>query len=157
MRVPQAMQLEIDQHWMRQALELAKLARAQQEVPIGAVIIKDNLLIAKGWNQSITQCDPSAHAEMIALREAAQQLGNYRLLDTTLYVTLEPCIMCAGALVHSRIKRLVFAALAPKAGACGSVVNVLQYHQLNHRIVYCGGIMEKESSTLLKEFFKEKR
>ncbi|KTD19286.1 tRNA-specific adenosine deaminase [Legionella lansingensis] len=143
---------------MARAYELALKAKEQGEVPIGAVLVdaKNNIL-SSGWNQVLQLNDPCAHAELIAIREAATQLQNYRLLDTTLYVTLEPCSMCAGALVHARVKRLVFATRDFKAGAAGSVYNLLQGYPLNHQVIIDEGIMQKECAVLLADFFKNRR
>ncbi|WP_028373104.1 tRNA adenosine(34) deaminase TadA [Legionella lansingensis] len=147
-----------DHSWMARAYELALKAKEQGEVPIGAVLVdaKNNIL-SSGWNQVLQLNDPCAHAELIAIREAATQLQNYRLLDTTLYVTLEPCSMCAGALVHARVKRLVFATRDFKAGAAGSVYNLLQGYPLNHQVIIDEGIMQKECAVLLADFFKNRR
>lgn len=143
---------------MRRALELACRAEAQGEVPVGAVIVSaDGQLVAEGWNLSICQNDPSAHAEMLALRAAGQRVGNYRLVDMTLYVTLEPCPMCAGALVHSRIRRLVFGASDPKTGAAGSVFNLVQEPRLNHQLEVCGGVLAESCSEQLSAFFRRRR
>ena len=142
---------------MRQALGLAGRAEAAGEVPVGAVVVKNNACIAEGWNQTIANRDPSAHAEIMALRAAADRLQNHRLPDTTLYVTLEPCAMCAGAVVQARIGRLVYATADPKAGAAGSVFNILQCEQLNHRVELTAGVLAQEAATLLQGFFKERR
>lgn len=150
-------QLEIDLHWMRHALSLAERARAEGEVPVGAVLIKDGQAIGEGWNRPIADHDPSAHAEMVALRAAAGALGNYRLLDTTLYVTLEPCVMCAGAIVHARVSRIVFGAGDPKTGAAGGAVDIFAAPFVNHRVVVEGGVMAEECGRLLTAFFKERR
>ena len=149
--------IEIDARFMARALELARVAQAAGEVPVGAVIVKDQRIIAEGWNQPIALRDPSAHAEMIAMRAAAQALDNYRLLDTTLYVTLEPCAMCAGAMVHARVKRLVYAATDPRAGAAGTVFNIAQHDALNHRLEVVGGVMAEQCGELLRSFFQAKR
>ena len=146
-----------DEYWMRRALELAERAQAQGEVPVGAVLVMGEDCIAEGWNRSISAHDPSAHAEITALRTAASNLQNYRLPGTTLYVTLEPCAMCAGAIVLARIKRLVYAAADPRTGAAGSVFNILQTGQLNHRVELTGGILEQESAMLLQTFFRNRR
>ena len=146
-----------DQHWMQQALELAARAEAEGEVPVGAVIVKDNQLIAEGWNHPIRSNDPSAHAEMMAMRAAGQILNNYRLMDTTLYVTLEPCAMCVGAMVHARIKRLVFGAYDPKTGAAGSALALIQSDVHNHRIEVTAGVMEAECRDSLQAFFRNRR
>lgn len=146
-----------DTHWMQQALALAKHAEQQGEVPVGAVVVANDAVIGQGWNQPITTNDPSAHAEMVALRAAGKTLNNYRLLDTTLYVTLEPCVMCAGAIVHARVKRVIFAAIDPKSGAAGSVFDFLTTDKLNHQVEVSSGILAEESSSLLREFFKSRR
>ena len=142
---------------MARALELARQAQGQGEVPVGAVIVYNGEIIGEGFNQPITLADPSAHAEMQAMRKAARRLDNYRLSDTTLYVTLEPCAMCAGAMVHARIKRLVYGAADPKTGATGSVFNLVQAEQLNHQLEVDGGIMDRECGELLRDFFRKKR
>ena len=147
----------IDQQFMARALELARYAQASGEVPVGAVVVKDNQIIAEGWNQPIATHDPSAHAELFAMRAAARVLQNYRLIDTTLYVTLEPCAMCAGAMVHARVKRLVYAAPDPRAGAAGSILNIVQHEALNHRVEVTGGVLESECATLLRDFFRTRR
>jgi tRNA(adenine34) deaminase len=146
-----------DENWMRHALRLAQRAEILGEVPVGAVLVRDNRCLAEGWNSPIADNDPSAHAEINALREAGNQIGNYRLLDTTLYVTLEPCIMCVGAIVHARVKRLVFGAFDPKRGAVSSAFSVSDAGFLNHKLTWDGGILEAECSEILKDFFKAKR
>lgn len=146
-----------DQAFMTRALELARQARDHGEVPVGAIVVHDGAVIGEGFNQPISLADPSAHAEMQAMRMAARRLDNYRLLDATVYVTLEPCAMCAGAMVHARIKRLVYGAADPKTGATGSVFNLVQAEQLNHRLEVEGGVMEKECGELLKDFFRKRR
>lgn len=146
-----------DEYWMQRALELAQKAAAVDEVPVGAVIVKDNQLIAEGWNHPIQLHDPSAHAEMVALRQAGNVLNNYRLLDTTLYVTLEPCVMCVGAMIHARVKRVVYGARDPKTGAAGSVFDLLQSEKHNHKIDVTGGVLETECRDVLQSFFKIKR
>lgn len=143
--------------FMSRALELARQAQAEGEVPVGAVIVKDGTIIAEGFNRPIGGNDPTAHAEILALRAAATVLRSYRLLDTTLYVTLEPCVMCAGAMVHARIKRLVYGAPDPRAGAAGSIFNVAQSPALNHRMTVEGGILAAECGTLLRDFFLARR
>ena len=143
--------------WMHQALALAKRALELDEVPVGALLVKDNKIIGNGYNQTIRTCDPSAHAEMLAIRDASSRQGNYRLPHTTLYVTLEPCAMCAGAIVQARISTVVFGAIDPKSGACGSVMNVLQCPRLNHQCEVVGEVMEQECSTILRQFFEQKR
>jgi len=150
-------QLEIDLHWIRRALSLAERARAEGEVPVGAVLVKDGLAIGEGWNRPIAGHDPTAHAEIAALRNAAQNVNNYRLLDTTLYVTLEPCVMCAGAIIHARVSRLVFGAADPKSGAAGGVTDIFAAPYVNHRVMVEGGVMSKECGDLLSSFFKERR
>ena len=142
---------------MQQAYALAQKAQQQGEVPIGAVLIKDGTLMAAGYNQTITQNDPTAHAEIITLRAAANAMDNYRLLDTTMYVTLEPCAMCAGALVQARVTRLVYACADPRAGAAGSIFNVVNHDALNHRLQVTSGVMEDECSQLLQDFFQQRR
>ncbi|MCX7123981.1 MAG: tRNA adenosine(34) deaminase TadA [Gammaproteobacteria bacterium] len=142
---------------MQQALIEAKAAYDCGEVPVGAVLVYEGEIIARGRNRMIELNDPSAHAEILTLREAGSALSNYRLLDTTLYVTLEPCLMCFGALVHARIGRLVFAATDPKTGVCGSACEARDFPFLNHQFEIESGIMAEESSQLLKQFFKEKR
>lgn len=146
-----------DLKWMREALELARRAEAEGEVPVGAVLVKAGARIAMGWNRPITSHDPTAHAEVVALRAAAEALGNYRLTDSTLYVTLEPCAMCAGALVHARVARLVYGAADPKAGAAGSVFNLVQAAPLNHRLEVTGGVLAEDCGVLLKDFFSRRR
>ena len=146
-----------DEFFMQIALEQAKLAwEIYNEVPIGAVIVQDNRIIADGSNLSITNIDPTAHAEIIAIRKAAQFIGNYRLSKVELYVTLEPCPMCFGAIMHARIQKLVFGANDPKFGALGSIVNLSNY-KWNHKFTYKGGVLEQDCARLLKEFFKQKR
>lgn len=144
-------------HWMNYALKLAERAASQGEVPVGAVVVYQDKLIAEGWNQPIALHDPTAHAEIIAIRQAALKMANYRLLDTTLYVTLEPCAMCMGAIIHARIKNLVFAAWDPRAGAVRSVFQLPDNPHLNHRIHWKEGILANESQLLLQQFFQQKR
>lgn len=147
-----------DLGWMQQALDLAQTAYTQNEVPIGAIVTLDNQLIAQAHNQTITLNDPTAHAEVCVLRQAAQVLKNYRLLNSTLYVTLEPCAMCAGALIQARVKRLVFATHDPKAGAVSSVLRVLDTAQLNHAVQWSGGeILTEDCGNILRRFFQERR
>ena len=145
------------EHWMQHAIQLAQRAAEEDEVPVGAVIVKDNQLIAEGWNQPIQSHDPSAHAEMIAIRNAGQFLNNYRLIDTTMYVTLEPCSMCVGAMIHARVKQLVFGASDLKTGATGSAINLIHEPIHNHKIEVNGGVMETECRDVLQRFFKLKR
>jgi tRNA(adenine34) deaminase len=146
-----------DVAFMARALELARLAEAAGEVPVGAVIVRDGEIIAEGWNRPISTDDPTAHAEIMAMRAAGAALGTYRLTGTTLYVTLEPCAMCASAMVHARIGRLVFAATDPRAGAAGSVFNIVQHPALNHRIECTGGVLAEECGSLLRQFFQARR
>jgi tRNA(adenine34) deaminase len=143
--------------FMQLALEQARLAWAEGEVPVGAVVVKDGEVIAVGYNQPIGRPDPTAHAEIVALRAAAEKLGNYRLPGCELYVTLEPCIMCSGAMMHARLSRVVYAAVDPKTGACGSVLNLFEEERLNHHTEVAGGVMAEEASSLLKAFFAERR
>jgi tRNA(adenine34) deaminase len=150
-------QVELDRQFMQQALEQAGLATLAGEVPVGAVIVRNGEVIARAFNQPITKHDPSAHAEMLALRQAALSAENYRLPDTTLYVTLEPCIMCAGAMLHARVNRIVYGAADPKTGAAGSVLDVFSSKQINHQTVVEGGVMAQECGQLLRNFFKERR
>jgi tRNA(adenine34) deaminase len=146
-----------DVGFMARALELARTAQAAGEVPVGAVVVKDGVIVAEGWNCPIGANDPTAHAEMVALRAAGVALQSYRLTDTTLYVTLEPCPMCAGAMVHARVRRLVFGATDPRAGAAGSVFNVVQHPALNHRMDCTAGVLADECSALLRDFFVARR
>ncbi|WP_099704425.1 MULTISPECIES: tRNA adenosine(34) deaminase TadA [unclassified Erwinia] len=146
-----------DQYWMRYALQLAQRAWQAGEVPVGAVLVHDNQVIGEGWNQPIGQHDPSAHAEIIALRQGGQARQNYRLLDATLYVTLEPCTMCAGAMIHSRIARLVYGASDEKTGAAGSLLNVLGHPGMNHQVQVSAGVLASECAALLSDFFRMRR
>jgi tRNA(adenine34) deaminase len=146
-----------DEKWMQRAFDLAKKAEAQDEVPVGAAIVYEDQIIGEGWNQPISSDDPTAHAEIMALRDAGNKIGNYRLPNATIYVTLEPCTMCAGAIIHARLSRLVYAVDDPKTGACGSVFNLLQTEELNHKVEIEKGVMEEESRNLIQSFFKEKR
>ena len=143
--------------WMQRALELARQAERMGEVPVGAVLVFNNECVAEAWNQPIAAHDPSAHAEILTLRQAGQKFGNYRLGDTTLYVTLEPCVMCAGAIIHARIARVVFGAADPSAGAGGSVFQILDTDILNHRVRITGGVLEDPCTEILQEFFKKRR
>ena len=146
------------EHWMRRALMLAARAADEGEVPVGAVLVKQGTVIGEGWNRPIAARDPTAHAEIQALRDAARRAGNYRLPTTELYVTLEPCAMCAGAIVHARVERVVFGAADPKGGACGSVFDLLPSDQrFNHRTDCIGGVLEAECAALLREFFRARR
>jgi tRNA(adenine34) deaminase len=151
------MQAELDHQFMQQALDQAKLAAIAGEVPVGAILVRDGKVISTGFNQSITNSDPSAHAEIMALRNAAQAESNYRLPGSTLYVTLEPCAMCAGAMLHARVGRVVFGAADPKTGAAGSVLNVFSEKQINHQTQVDGGIMGDECGQALRDFFKGRR
>lgn len=146
-----------DERWMRHALKLARRAQELGEVPVGALLVQDDALIAEGWNRPIASHDPSAHAEMVAMREAAALLRNYRLGGLTLYVTLEPCVMCAGAIIHARIARVVFGASDPKAGAVDSVYDVIANPKLNHKPGWTGGVLAGECGALLQEFFRSRR
>lgn len=146
-----------DSIYMHQAISQAHNAWALGEVPVGAVVVKDGEIVATGFNQPIGTHDPTAHAEIMALRAAAEILGNYRLPGCELYVTLEPCAMCAGAMMHARLARVVFGAPDPKTGACGSVINLFEQEKLNHHTEVTGGVMAEECATLLKEFFAERR
>lgn len=146
-----------DNYWMGRALNLARKAEAAGEVPIGALVVKDGIIIGRGFNQRECRNDPSAHAEMIAIRQASRKLDAWRLTGTTLYVTLEPCPMCMGAILLARMARVVFGCLDPKAGAAGSLYNLAEDARLNHRVELTGGVMEKECSAILSGFFRELR
>jgi tRNA(adenine34) deaminase len=146
-----------DERWMRLALDEARAAEALGEVPVGAVIVRDGELVSTGHNLTHTLQDPSAHAEMVAIRRAAQTIGHWRLLGCTLYVTLEPCAMCSGAIVLSRIPRLVYAAPDPKAGMSGSLENLVQYPRLNHRVELVSGVLAGEAGDVLRAFFRARR
>lgn len=146
-----------DEYWMRQALVLAQQAADNNEVPVGAVVVKDNEIIGRGCNQPISSCDPTAHAEIQALRDAANNINNYRLNDATLYVTLEPCGMCAGAMIHSRIERVVYGALEPKAGVVVSQAQQFDQPYLNHKVAYTGGICANDCSQIISHFFARRR
>lgn len=154
---PGLVQAESDEFWMAEALKMAEFARQQGEIPVGAVLVKDGQLVSSGYNQSIRLNDPTAHAEVMALRAAGQILQNYRLIDTTLYVTLEPCAMCSTAMVHARVKRLVFGAPDPKTGSAGSVINLVQFDKFNHQVELKGGVLEAICSAGLSAFFKTRR
>ena len=144
-------------NWMQRAYELAQIAKKYDEVPVGAVIVFEERIIGEGWNQPISSHDPSAHAEIMALRHAGQTNKNYRLPGATMYVTLEPCAMCAGAIVHARLAKLVYAVEDLKTGACGSVFNLLQTEELNHKVEIEQGLLTEECRSLIQNFFKEKR
>ncbi|MCK5812746.1 MAG: tRNA adenosine(34) deaminase TadA [Cocleimonas sp.] len=146
-----------DEIWIKHALILADKAYQQGEVPVGAVLVKNNQIIAEGWNQPIAHHDPSAHAEIMALRLAGQAAQNYRLPETTLYVTLEPCVMCAGAMIHARVERLVFGAYDPKTGAGGSVFDIFSDARHNHQIEVVGGVLSELCGDKLRAFFRERR
>ena len=146
-----------DEHWMRCALELARQAEEEGEVPVGALVILDNQIIGEGWNQPIGLHDPSAHAEIAALRDAARRRSNYRLPGATLYVTLEPCVMCVGAITHARIARVVYGATDPKSGAAGGMFSLLGSEQFNHRVEITGGVLADECGNLLRNFFQSRR
>ena len=148
-----------DEHWMHHALSLAERAQREfDEIPVGAVLVgADGRLLGEGWNRNIAEHDPSAHAEIVALRQAGRALGNHRLVGSTLYVSLEPCAMCAMALVHARVARLVFAAADPKTGACGSVFDLLRDPRHNHRVVVDGGVLSEEAGARLSEWFRTRR
>jgi tRNA(adenine34) deaminase len=146
-----------DERYMRRAIELARQAEAAGEVPVGAVLVRSGRVVAEGFNRPISLRDPTAHAEMIALRAAAASSDSYRLTGSTLYVTLEPCAMCAGAMVHARVERLVYGAPDPRAGAAGSVFNVVRTPELNHRLDVDGGVLGEECATLLRDFFAARR
>ncbi|MDP1774164.1 MAG: tRNA adenosine(34) deaminase TadA [Methylobacter sp.] len=146
-----------DEAWMRYAIRLAQRAEQQGEVPVGAIVVRDNRCIAEGWNVPITSHDPTAHAEVVAMRSAGVAMENYRLTDATLYVTLEPCVMCIGAMSHARIKRLVFGAYDPRRGAVCNALSLTDASFLNHRISWDGGVLETECSEMLRDFFKAKR
>jgi tRNA(adenine34) deaminase len=147
-----------DEYWMREALAQARFAQEAGEVPVGAVLVRNGVCVGSGWNRPIGTSDPTAHAEVVTLRNAGIRLGNYRMPGTVLYVTLEPCVMCAGALVHARVSRVVFGAADPKGGAAGSVFNLLPSDaRFNHRVEVTGGVMAEKSAELLRTFFRAKR
>ena len=146
-----------DVNFMQAALEEAKAAGARGEVPVGAVIVFDDRIVGRGGNRTILDCDPSAHAEIVALRDAAKGIGNYRLLGTTLYVTIEPCAMCAGAMVQARIARLVYGADDPKGGAAGSCFSIFDHPKINHRVEVSRGMLADEAAALLQSFFAARR
>lgn len=146
-----------DAIFMRECLDLARRAAGLGEVPVGAVVVQEGRIVGRGYNAPIGRHDPTAHAEIQAMREAAATLGNYRLIGCTLYVTLEPCVMCAGAIIHARIARVVYGAPDPKTGACGSVVNLFAETRLNHHATVEGGLMAEECGVMLSEFFRGRR
>ncbi len=147
----------MDQQWMRHSIRLAQRAQDEGEVPVGAVLVKDGQCIAEGWNQPIKKHDPTAHAEIMAIRKAGLVLENYRQTDTTLYVTLEPCVMCMGAIANARIKRLIFGAFDSKRGAVCNALQLAEAPFLNHKLEWQGGVLENDCIDLLKDFFREKR
>lgn len=147
----------IDEFWMRHALTLARRAWEEGEVPVGAVLVQGDRAIGEGWNRPIGHHDPTAHAEIMALRQGGKVLENYRLLDTTLYVTLEPCVMCAGAMIHGRINRLVYGAKDEKTGAAGSLLDVLGHPGMNHQVVIDQGVLAEECAAMLSDFFRYRR
>jgi tRNA(adenine34) deaminase len=146
-----------DEFWMEEALSAAQRALDAGEVPVGAVVVCDGKIVARGWNRNLTDSDPTAHAEIVALRETGAALGNHRLGDCDLFATIEPCAMCAGAMIHARLKRLVYGADDPKAGAVHSVVQVLNYPQLNHRMEVRGGVLAGRCAEMLQSFFRSRR
>ena len=146
-----------DERWMREALALARLAQARGEVPVGAVVVRAGTIVGRGGNAPIAATDPTAHAEIAALRSAAAAVGNYRLADCDLYVTLEPCAMCAGAIMHARARRLVFGARDPKTGACGSIIDLFSEPRLNHHTTVTGDLLAAECGKLLSDFFAMRR
>jgi tRNA(adenine34) deaminase len=146
-----------DEVFMREALSLARKAAAAGEVPVGAVVVRDGAVVGRGHNQPVAGRDPTAHAEVMALRDAAERIGNYRMADCVLYVTLEPCAMCAGAIMNARISRVVYGAADPKSGACGSVVDLFAESRLNYHATVVGGVMAEEAAKLLQDFFSARR
>jgi tRNA(adenine34) deaminase len=146
-----------DELWMEEALRSAQRALEAGEVPVGAVVVCGGRVVGRGWNRNIIDCDPTAHAEIVALREAGAAVGNHRLGECELFVTIEPCAMCAGAMVHARIKRLIYGADDPKAGAVHSVMKLLDYPQLNHRVEVRGGVLAGRSAEILQDFFRSRR
>jgi tRNA(adenine34) deaminase len=148
---------EADRAFMQRALELAMRARDEGEVPVGAVVVQDGRIVGEGWNHPISSADATSHAETEAIRAACKALSNYRIPGSTLYVTLEPCVMCSGAILHARISRVVYAAMDPKTGACGSVLNLFDEPRLNHHAVVTSGVMAQESAAMLRTFFAGRR
>lgn len=146
-----------DAFWMERALELARAAAASGEVPVGAIIVKDGRIVGEGHNRNLLDTDPTAHAEMIALRQAGARVGNHRLAGAVMFATIEPCAMCAGAMIHARLQRLVYGASDPKAGAAGSVLEVINHPRLNHQMVVTSGVLADQCSEILQEFFRKKR
>jgi tRNA(adenine34) deaminase len=155
--IPKTDELKSDELWMEEALRAAQRALEQGEVPVGAVVIDGGKIVGRGWNRNIRESDPTAHAEIIALREAGAAVGNHRLGECELFVTIEPCAMCAGAMVHARIKRLVYGADDPKAGAVDSVMQVVNHPRLNHKMEVRGGVLSGRCADLLQEFFRGRR
>jgi len=149
--------IETDVVWMMRALELARRAEEAGEVPVGAVIVKENQLLAEGWNQPISSHDATSHAEIMAMREAGKILNNYRLIDTTMYVTLEPCSMCVGAMIHARVSKVVYGASEPRTGALGGAFDLLQANQHNHAFDVVSGVLAEESKIMLQNFFQSRR
>ena len=149
--------LSADELWMEEALRCAQRALEAGEVPVGAVVVCAGRVVGRGWNRNLTDCDPTAHAEIVALREAGRNVGNHRLVDCELFATIEPCAMCAGALVHARLKRLVYGADDPKAGAIRSVMQVLNHPSLNHRMEVTAGVLGGRCAELLQSFFRSRR
>jgi tRNA(adenine34) deaminase len=146
-----------DDHFMREALELARRAADAGEVPVGAVIVRNGAIVGRGYNQPVSGNDPTAHAEVMALRDAAERIGNYRLAECEMFVTLEPCAMCAGAIMHARLSRVVYGAADPKSGACGSVVDLFAEGRLNHHAKIVAGVMAEEAGAMLRDFFAVRR
>lgn len=146
-----------DELWMREALQAADCALLAGEVPVGAVVVLDGRVVGRGWNRNLADSDPTAHAEIVAMRQAGQTMGNHRLVRCELFATIEPCAMCAGAMVHARLKRLVYGASDPKAGAAGSVLEVLNNPRLNHRMEVQAGVLGEQCAELLQAFFRQRR
>jgi tRNA(adenine34) deaminase len=146
-----------DEKFMREALDLAGLAAEAGEVPVGAVVVKEGAVVGRGYNRPLSTRDPTAHAEVMALRDAAERIGNYRLDECEMFVTLEPCAMCAGAIMHARVGRVVYGAADPKSGACGSVLEQFAENRLNHHATIVGGVMAEEAAALLRDFFAARR
>lgn len=146
-----------DELWMEEALRCAQRALEADEVPVGAVVVCDGRIVGRGWNRNLTDCDPSAHAEIVALREAGATLGNHRLSACELFATIEPCAMCAGAAIHARVRRLVYGADDPKAGAVHSILPVVNHPSLNHKMEVRGGVLAGRSAELVQEFFRKRR
>jgi tRNA(adenine34) deaminase len=146
-----------DEEFMREALDLARRAAEAGEVPVGAVIVRDGAIVGRGYNQPVSGNDPTAHAEVVALRDAGERIGNYRLGECEMFVTLEPCAMCAGAIMHARVSRVVYGAADPKSGACGSVLDLFAEDRLNHHATIVAGVMAEEAAALLRDFFAARR